>query len=85
MEYPVAYLHQRTRDFDLLGQAGNTFAIVAVGREWLIQLGMKEHLETFSEEMFSGDYDNVLNTMDKWFDLGLYDYYYELIEDEDYE
>lgn len=75
-ELPVAYLSDRTGEFDLWGPGGNTFAIAAVGKSWLRQLGESTEVQKqFSSEIFGGDYENVLSTMDKWFDLDLLDCY----------
>lgn len=89
--FPVAYLAEKTYNIDLAGSDGNAFSIAAIGKRWLAQLEMRDLQKQFTDEIFSGDYDNVLKTMDKWFDTSLLqsfrdgfdDYEDDLGEDED--
>ena len=46
---------------------GNAFAIIGAGRRELVKQGRSEELPTFMEEVTSGDYDQVLQTMLRWF------------------
>lgn len=46
---------------------GNAFAIIGAGRRELVKQGRLEELPTFMEEVTSGDYDQVLQTMLRWF------------------
>jgi hypothetical protein len=46
---------------------GNAFAIMGVGRRELINIGREDEVDQFIEEMTSGDYDNLLRTLFKWF------------------
>ena len=46
---------------------GNAFAIIAAGRQELQKLGRDDELAAFTEEMTSGDYDQLIQTIIKWF------------------
>ena len=46
---------------------GNAFAIIAAGRKELQKLGRDDELAAFTEEMTSGDYDQLIQTIIKWF------------------
>jgi hypothetical protein len=46
---------------------GNAFAIIALGRKELQKLGRHDEVAAFTEEMTSGDYDHLLQTIIKWF------------------
>lgn len=46
---------------------GNAFAIIGAGRRELVKQGRSEELPAFMEEITSGDYDQVLQTMLRWF------------------
>ena len=46
---------------------GNAFAIIAAGRNELKKLGRHDELAAFTEEMTSGDYDHLIQTVIKWF------------------
>lgn len=46
---------------------GNAFAIIAAGRNELKKLGRHDELAAFTEEMTSGDYDHLIQTIIKWF------------------
>ena len=46
---------------------GNSFAIIAAGRNELKKLGRHDELAAFTEEMTSGDYDQLIQTIIKWF------------------
>lgn len=46
---------------------GNAFAIIGAGRRELEKLGRHNEVAAFTEEMTSGDYDHLLQTIIKWF------------------
>ena len=46
---------------------GNAFAIIAAGRKELQKLGRHDEVPAFTEEMTSGDYDHLIQTIIKWF------------------
>jgi len=46
---------------------GNAFAIIAAGRKELQKLGRHDELAAVTEEMTSGDYDHLIQTIIKWF------------------
>lgn len=46
---------------------GNAFAIIGAGRRELEKLGRGDEVAKFTEEMTSGDYDNLLQTLIRWF------------------
>lgn len=47
---------------------GNAFAIIAAARQELKKQGRAEEIKTFTEEAMSGDYNNVLLTVARYFD-----------------
>lgn len=55
----------------LVGIDGNAFSILARVRKALRKAGYpKEHIEKFTEEAISGDYDNLLQVCCKYVDVG---------------
>lgn len=55
----------------LSGEDGNAFSIMARARRAARRAGVpKEDIERFTEEATSGDYDNVLQTVIRWFATG---------------
>lgn len=48
-------------------QDGNAFAIMGQARRELINLGREAEVETLMAEMTSGDYNNLLQVLFKWF------------------
>ena len=46
---------------------GNAFAIIGAGRRELERTGRYDEVTAFTEEMTSGDYDHLLQTILKWF------------------
>jgi hypothetical protein len=46
---------------------GNAFAIIAAGQRELKKLGRHDEIAAFTEEMTSGDYDHLLQTIIRWF------------------
>jgi hypothetical protein len=67
----------------MVGEDGNAFAILGRVKRVMRRAGLPDsEWEAFKAEATSGDYDNVLLTVMKWFDVDadLDDY-----EEEDYE
>ena len=53
----------------LSGEDGNSMFIIGRARRTARRAGVSsDELDKFSEEAMSGDYDNVLQTVMKWFD-----------------
>jgi hypothetical protein len=48
-------------------QDGNAFSIIAAGTKELKRQGRREEIGKFTEESMSGDYDNVIATLLRWF------------------
>lgn len=46
---------------------GNALAIIGAGRRELERTGRYDEVTAFTEEMTSGDYDHLLQTILKWF------------------
>jgi hypothetical protein len=46
---------------------GNAFAIIAAGQRELKKLGRHDEIAAFTEQMTSGDYDHLLQTIIRWF------------------
>jgi hypothetical protein len=46
---------------------GNAFAIIGAGRAELKKLGRSDEIAKFTAEMTAGDYDQLLQTMLRWF------------------
>ena len=46
---------------------GNAFAIMGQARRELINLGREAEVETLMAELTSGDYNNLLQVLFKWF------------------
>jgi hypothetical protein len=46
---------------------GNAFAIIGAGRAELKRLGRSDLIAQFTAEMTAGDYDELLQTMLRWF------------------
>lgn len=54
-------------DVQLIGTDGNAFAIIGTVRKALRSAGASEaDLAAFSQDAYSGDYDNVLATAMRW-------------------
>ena len=47
---------------------GNAFAILGAARAELKKLGRSDEIDNFTEEATSGDYNNVLATVVRYFD-----------------
>jgi hypothetical protein len=54
---------------DLAGPDGNAFVLLAVARQALREAGRRDECDQFAAEATSGDYEHLLDTMDKWFDM----------------
>lgn len=52
-------------EIDLTGPDGNVFHLIAIGANMCGQLGMDKN--KFTKEMMSGDYENAINTFEKYF------------------
>jgi hypothetical protein len=46
---------------------GNAFAIIGAGRAELKKLGRADEIAQFTAEMTAGDYNQLLQTMLRWF------------------
>ena len=46
---------------------GNAFSIIAAGRKELKRQGRHDEIATFTAEATSGNYDNVIQTLLRWF------------------
>ncbi len=53
----------------LVGEDGNAFSILARARKVLRRNGMEDKVAEFTEEATSGDYDHLLATCAKWFEV----------------
>jgi hypothetical protein len=54
----------------IIGKDGNAFSILGEARRAAKKAGWsKEEVEKMLQESMSGDYDNLLNTMSKYFDV----------------
>ena len=54
---------------DLAGPDGNAFVLLAAGNQALRKAGRGAECEKFAAEATSGNYEHLLDTMDKWFDM----------------
>lgn len=52
-------------EIDLTGPDGNAFALLGYASRWSKQFGLDDN--QISKEMRSGDYDNLVNTLEKYF------------------
>jgi hypothetical protein len=52
-------------EIDISGPAGNAFALMGSARNYAKQLGLDP--KPIIEEMMSGDYENLLQSFDKYF------------------
>ena len=46
---------------------GNAFSIIAAGTKELKRQGRRDEITAFTQEATSGDYDNVIRTLLRWF------------------
>lgn len=53
----------------LVGEDGNAFSILGRCTRALKQNGHADQVEVFRSEATSGDYDNLLRTVMRWFDV----------------
>lgn len=64
----IVKAHAAPRVIDLSGPDGNAFALLGQARAWGKQLGWSpERIKALQEEMTSGDYDNLVQVMDREF------------------
>ena len=52
-------------EVDLTGPEGNAFVLIGYARKWSKQLGLNP--DEVEEEMTSGDYENLVGVMEKYF------------------
>jgi len=52
-------------EIDLTGPQGNAFHLIGVARDLSKKLGMDS--EAITQEMMNGDYEHVIETMEKYF------------------
>lgn len=56
--------------FKLEGEDGNAFVIVARAKKAMRKVGLPEdYIDSFVKEATSGDYDNLLQTVFKYFEV----------------
>lgn len=48
-------------------QDGNAFSIIAAGAKELKRQGRRDEIAAYTAESTSGDYDNVIATLLRWF------------------
>jgi len=46
---------------------GNAYSFMGAGRRALIKMGRDSEIDTFLQEMTSGDYNHLIQTFLKWF------------------
>lgn len=57
-------------EVELVGQDGNAFAILGAARKAAKRAGVsKEEIDAYLEEAMSGDYNHLLQTTMKWFNV----------------
>jgi hypothetical protein len=54
-------------EIDLTGPDGNAFALMAIARQLHRQLDLDVSQQAMLDEMMSGDYENLLAVMEKYF------------------
>lgn len=55
-------------EIDIRGPQGNAFSLMGNAQRWAKQLGFsKEHTDKIMEEMSKGDYENVLDVIEREF------------------
>ena len=70
MRFGIDELPVNKPKLKLTGMDGNAFFIIGRGMQTLRRAGYsKEDIDAFEKEATSGDYDNVLVTAMKWFDV----------------
>jgi hypothetical protein len=59
---------------DLNGPSGNAYALIGHARKYAKQLGYtQEQIKTLTDDMTSGDYENLLQVFDKHFPFVILD------------
>lgn len=67
---PKAEAPKSKSKLKLVGQDGNAFSILGRAyKQWIDAGNTKESWDEISKEATSGDYDNLLRTMMKYFDV----------------
>jgi len=57
-------------EVELVGQDGNAFAIIGACVKMMKKAKLQQsEIDEFNKEAMSGDYDNLLRTCMKWFDV----------------
>jgi len=57
-------------EVELVGQNGNAFVVLGACTSAAKKAGLtKEQIDEFTEEAMNGDYDHLLQTCMKWFDV----------------
>jgi hypothetical protein len=52
-------------EIDLTGPDGNVFSLIGMGRKFCKQMGLD--VNTFTNRMMSGDYENAVNVFEEYF------------------
>jgi hypothetical protein len=52
-------------EIDLTGPDGNAFVLICLASKWAKQLGLDS--KKIQEEMMSGDYENLIGVIEKYF------------------
>ena len=52
-------------EIDLAGPEGNAFVLIGYAGKWAKQMGLDA--DEIQSEMMSGDYDNLINVLEKYF------------------
>ena len=52
-------------EIDLTGPEGNAFVLIGLASKWAKQLGLDS--KKIQEEMMSGDYENLIGVIEKYF------------------
>lgn len=52
-------------EIDLSGPEGNAFVLIGYAAKWAKQMGLDAN--EIQKEMMSGDYDNLINVLEKYF------------------
>lgn len=61
---------QKYGELELAGVDGNAFAILAVCKKQMKKAGASgPEIDAFVKQAMSGDYDNLLHTVQEWFEV----------------
>ena len=61
----ISELKSKTIEIDLTGPDGNAFGLIGMAKNWAKGLGLDD--DEITKEMMSGDYENLLLIMEKYF------------------